>query len=284
MSILSQTDRDFFATQGYVLVKRAVPRKTCQAAADVLWKFLGMDKDDPETWYRAPPGSTEWSRSFMLRSDLDLHHPALWETRQSPRIHQAFAEIWQTEKLFVTVDKSNLKPPVNPDHPEFDYKGFLHWDVPATPWPPEFNVQGVLYLADTAANQGGFQCLPGLNHSPQSLDACTDLAKSSVPIIDIEKHRAVPVPGECGDFIIWNRLLPHGNGRNTADQPRISQYISMWPASADEQVRAGRVTQFESGLAGAGWTSDDKGAMTGPTGAFELTALGRKLVGVDVWE
>jgi hypothetical protein len=275
MGILSHEDLEFFATQGYVRVSQAVPRETCEAAADVLWDFLGMDKEDPASWYRFAPGSTEhWSSSFMLRTDLHLQHPALWETRQSPAIHQAFADIWKTEKLFVSIDKANLKPPVHPDHPEFDYPGFLHWDVPAIPWPPEFGVQGVLYLADTVVNQGGFHCLPGLNHSPDSLDACVDLDKSSVPIIDIDRYETVPVPGECGDFIIWDRRLPHGNGRNTADRPRLSQYITMWPATVDEQSRAARIAQFEQGM---------EKPMTGTTGTFELTALGRKLVGMDAW-
>jgi hypothetical protein len=273
MNVLSGTDQEFFSIHGYVRVKQAVPRETCQAAADVLWEYLGMDKEDPDSWYRIRPGSTDrWSDAFMVPTELHLHHPAFWETRQSPVIHQAFADIWKTEKLFVSVDKSNLKPPAHPDHPEFDFKGFLHWDVPATPWPPEFNVQGVLYLADTAVNQGGFHCLPGLNHSPDSLDACVDLARSSVPIIDIDRHEAVPVPGECGDFIIWDRRLPHGNGRNTGDQPRISQYITMYPATPDEQTRAARVAQFEQCL--------EKDV----TGTFELSALGRKLVGVDAWD
>ena len=105
-------------------------------------------------------------------------------------------------------------------------------------------------------------------------DACVDLEKSSVPIIDIDRYETVPVSGECGDFIIWDRRLPHGNGRNTADRPRISQYITMWPASVDEQSRAARVAQFEQGM---------EKPMTGTTGTFELTALGRKLVGVDPW-
>ena len=274
MSVLSQADREFFAAQGYILVKEAVPLNTCEAAADALWAFLAMDKEDRDSWYRIPEGPhTEgWTSAFMLPTDLHLHHPALWETRQSPRLHQAFAELWETEKLWVSVDKSNLKPPEHPDHPEFDFEGFLHWDVPPTPWPPEFNVQGVLYLSDTAENQGGFHCLPGMDHSPESLDATLDLSKSSVPFMDISRHDPVPVPGECGDFVIWNRQLPHGNGRNIGTRPRISQYITMWPASDDEVARAGRVTQFEQGMAASVAAGD-----------FELSALGRKLVGYDPW-
>ena len=31
------------------------------------------------------------------------------------------------------------------------------------------------------------------------------------------------VEADAGDLIIWNRLLPHGNGRNTSHTPRLAQ-------------------------------------------------------------
>jgi hypothetical protein len=43
----------------------------------------------------------------------------------------------------------------------------LHWDVSlARPIP--FGLQGILYLADTAANQGAFTCVPGFHRKIDS--------------------------------------------------------------------------------------------------------------------
>ena len=53
---------------------------------DAIWEFLGMDPDDPDDWYREPH-----RRGGMVEL---YHHQALWDNRQYPRVHQAFADIW----------------------------------------------------------------------------------------------------------------------------------------------------------------------------------------------
>lgn len=82
-------------------------------------------------------------------------HQALWDNRQHPWVHQAFSEIWGNEKLWVSVDWACMKPPVREDKPEYSSKGFVHWDVDTAVHPVPFGVQGVLYLTDTAEDQGG---------------------------------------------------------------------------------------------------------------------------------
>ena len=73
---------------------------------------------------------------------------ALWDNRQSPKVHQAFSEIWGTEKLWVSVDRACMKLPVREDNPDYNYKGFVHWDVDTANHPVPFGVQGVFYLTD----------------------------------------------------------------------------------------------------------------------------------------
>ena len=277
MAMLSQQDHEFFGENGYILVKGAVSAKECEAAADAIWEFLEMDKDDPETWYvlNDVHRNGGWTDLF--------HHPALWATRSSPRLHQAFSEIWKTENLWVSMDKTNLKPPEHPDHPEFGHKGFLHWDARFENWPPDFGVQGVLYLTATSVEQGGFHCIPGMDHTPKSLEAVATQGGNN-NTIDIDKYLPIPVPGECGDFVIWRRQVPHGNGRNTADQPRIAQYITMSRAVDDDEQRQQKVAQYQKGMVDTGWEADTGGKMRGPSGTFELTPLGRRLSGLDRWD
>jgi hypothetical protein len=86
------------------------------------------------------------------------NHQYMWDNRQYPKVHQASADIWGTEKLWVTIDRANLNFPLRPG---FEYKGFIHWDYDPETRPQ--NVQGVLALADqTDENMGGFQCIPEL--------------------------------------------------------------------------------------------------------------------------
>ena len=91
-------------------------------------------------------------------------HQALWDNRQYPRLHQAFSEIWGTEKLWVSLDRANMKPPSRADKPDWQNEGMIHWDTDTSVPKVPFGVQGVLYLTDTSEDQGGFQCVPGFHN------------------------------------------------------------------------------------------------------------------------
>lgn len=114
MRILSEEQLRFGCDHGYVVVRDAVPAEDLQAVIDAIWEFQEMDPDDPETWYRWPDrlnGMPELNGSGMVEM---YNHPALWANRQHPRIHGAFADIWGTEKLWVTIDRANLNVPNRP--------------------------------------------------------------------------------------------------------------------------------------------------------------------------
>ncbi|MCX6050196.1 MAG: phytanoyl-CoA dioxygenase family protein, partial [Chloroflexi bacterium] len=151
--VLTPADHAFWEENGYVVIHNAVPQENLDAVIDDIWAFLGVDRNDPESWYKAPI-----SKAGMLEM---YHTQALWNNRQYPRVHQAFADIWNTEKLWVSFDRANMNPPARP---EWDYQGMVHWDVDTSQDPIPFFVQGVLYLADTTADQGGFQCVPGFTN------------------------------------------------------------------------------------------------------------------------
>ena len=156
----SSTDADltFWEENGYVVVHDAVPPENCQAAAQAIYDFLALDPSQPDTWYGRALGQTIWVPL--------LHHPALWANRNSPRIHGAFAQIWQRSDLWVNVDQAGFNPP---ERPGWQFPGpHLHWDVSLVQ-PVPFGVQGILYLTDTAADQGAFTCVPGFHRIDRGL-------------------------------------------------------------------------------------------------------------------
>src|SRR6185437_7503795 len=157
MSVLTPEDHAFFEENGYVVVHDAVPKENCDAVIAAVWDFLGMDPGNPDDWYREP-----LRRGGMVEI---YQHQSMWDNRQYPRLYEAFTEILGTRKLWVSFDRVGMKPPPHPAHPEYDHTGFIHWDVDTSKLPVRFGVQGVLYLADTAANQGGFQCVPGMHRN-----------------------------------------------------------------------------------------------------------------------
>ena len=96
-----------------------------------------------------------------------------------------------------------------------------------------------------------------------------------------------PIPGRAGDLLIWDRLLLHGNGHNVADRPRLAQYIAMSPAREhDEAYRQKRIRMWTDRLHpdGRAFPGDPRRWEQTHGRTAELTPLGRKLLGLDLWE
>jgi len=279
--VLNERDLAFFWEHGYVVVPQVVPQENLDAALAAVWEFLEMNPDDLTTWY--PP-----DRRGSL---AHIHqHQALWDNRQHPRLYQAFVDILGTEKLWVSMDRATMKPPINPAFPHYEDRGFVHWDLDTSkPLPTKLGVQGVLALTDTTAEMGGFCCIPGFHRvlaewiaqqpadrNPRSPDL------SRLP----EGFAVTPIPMRAGDLVIWNRLLAHGNGRNEGTRPRLAQYVTMYPVSDDEAQREERIACWRERRAPSYWERDIPEKYRGRELRYppaELTPLGRKLLGLDRW-
>ena len=270
MRVLSKADRDFLDEHGYLVVKAAVPTQACDAVVQALCEFNNMKLDDPETWYEESHNGGGWSH---IR-----HHPAMWQTRSSERLYAAFADIWGSDHLSTSMDIANIKSPIHPDHPGYGDANFLHWDQDPWSYPYPFNVQGVLSLTDTVEGQGGFQCLPGYHKvDPADMGIIPHEDPRHNYFVDVEKFEPVPILTEAGDFVIWNRGVPHGAGQNHTDKPRCAQYITMGVVNQDdednEEKRVERIQNFEEGVRSEGHSPERI-----------LNELGRKLVGYDRWD
>ena len=221
MPPLSPEQEQFWQENGYVVVPGVVPQPLLDAVVETIEAFLGKDLADPADWYKAPmyPGGI-----------INMHsQQALWDTRQHPRLHEAFSQVWGTEKLAVSVDRANMNPPSSA---EWDNEGTIHWDMDSTVRPLPFNVQGVLCLSDTEADQGGFCCVPGFHRRLEEW-ARTQPADRPPSTPDTTGMEIRHIPAKAGDLIVWHRSLPHGNSRNRTGTPRLCQYITMGPAATD---------------------------------------------------
>ena len=215
--VLSDTDLAFWDRFGYVVVHDAVPPDTRDAARDAVLHYVGAVLDDPDSWYGD-------RKSIMVQY---FQHPAFVANRYSPRIHKAFAQIWNTADLWVTTDRVGFNVPERPDwmFPGPD----LHFDVSlAQPMP--LGTHGILYLTDTEADQGAFTLVPGFHrHVGEWLASLPPGADPRAE--DMHALGSRPIPGRAGDFVIWHDALPHGSRPNRAKMPRIVQYIAMYPTA-----------------------------------------------------
>src|SRR3989440_3696713 len=132
---------------------------------------------------------------------------------------------------------------------------------------------------------GGFQCVPELYRDLRAGKATLPAdGKSRTP--DLTGYTITKSAMRAGDLLIWSTLLPHGNGRNVSDQPRLAQYISMHVADeADEAKRQVRVNCWRNRLPPPypHFPGDPRKIEERLGTPAQLTPLGRKVLGLDSW-
>ena len=282
LRVLSEDDWQFWMENGYIVIKNAVPKEQAERLAQFLWEFEEKDPNDPETWY-APPRAEMKMKELSNSGMVEIYnHQYLWDNRQSPRIYDAFVDIWGTEKLWVTIDRANLNLPARPG---FEFKGFIHWDYDPETKPQ--NVQGVLALADqTDENMGGFQCIPELYRTYDTWKL-TQPADRDHFKPDTTGFELVKVKLEAGDLLIFNSTQPHGIRPNRSNgKVRIAQYISMMPAQEDhEALRQWRIMSWKDRKAPEGYAfpGDPRGWEQTKYPTAALNDLGKKLLGLERW-
>ena len=283
MSARAALERD-----GYVVVRGVVSGEYLARVIADFERHTGARIDDSTSW-----------RALAARHQFGfvrMYHPqSLWDVRQHPGLHHAFAAVLGTEELSVNIDGLSARPPAtavaNPDETD----GFIHWDRlrftqsptgvtsdPSKAPDVDVFVQGVLALVDTDETMGGFQCVPEIyRHLDDWVAAQPDDWDPRAPTLD--GYAVEPVPLRAGDLCIWSSRLPRGAGTNTSDRLRLAQYVTMSPAANQPDRR--RLQRIDA------WRNRRAFEPSGPPAPYDeshlpvahLTDHGRRLIGLDPW-
>ncbi|HKP33031.1 MAG TPA: phytanoyl-CoA dioxygenase family protein [Chitinophagaceae bacterium] len=218
---LSDTDIEFWNSNGYVIIRQAISKEDAQNTIDIICDFLGIDLFDRSTWYRPHP-ARQGIMIQLFQSDQ------LEKNRRSQKIKAAYEQLWNRKDLWCSTDRVSFNPPENEN---WTFPGpRLHWDV-SLELPIPFGLQGLLYLSDTQEDQGAFTLVPGFHNRIQTW--INSLPPGTNPRTeDLYALGAKPIGANAGDFILWHQALPHGSSPNTAAVPRFVQYINYMPVDA----------------------------------------------------
>jgi hypothetical protein len=254
---------------GVAVVPEAVPTALRDRLVDVICHEFGIDLDDPATWYG--------------RGDFPLPlwgHQAQWDIRQHPLLHDAFAAVYGTPRLWVSLDHPAFKPPVRAGSEDDAAQALpIHWDV--DPRGGRHLYQAILHLSDSPVERGAFRCVPALWHDREGWFERHPGA--DLDDIDLEGNEVAAVPCHAGDLLIFDSRMPHGNGTNTDTAPRITQAVTMQPPNFWGESAHDRTVLWETGRANphdAYRPGFDEIQRWPPA---TLTPLGRHLLGLDAW-
>ena len=284
LRVLSEEDWKHWTTFGYVIIPNAIPQSQVKRLVDLLWEFSEMDPDDPNTWYQ-----TEWrdhtKKQPKTNGMLEIYnHQYLWDNRQTPRIYDAFVDIWDREDLWVSFDRANMNPPNKGIHSS---KGFIHWDADTSLKPLPIEVQGVLSLAKQDEEVGGFQCVPELFQTLEEWIK-TQPADRNPGVPDITGFEVKSVSMNAGDLLIFNSLLAHGIRPNRSEnRMRMAQYIAMNPAKEDDEAeREFRINSWRNFQIPSheDFPGDPREWERKNAQVAKLTPLGEKLLGLASWK
>ncbi|KAF0812902.1 hypothetical protein IGB42_02747 [Andreprevotia sp. IGB-42] len=285
LRVLSEADFAHWQRYGYVIVKDAISAAQLRRTTDFLWDFQELDQHDPQSWSRPQLRENEMKElngSGMVEA---YQNQALWDNRQTPRIYDAFVDIWDREDLWVTIDRANLNPPNNGQR---RFGGFIHWDADTTLTPLPVNVQGVLALSDTTEEGGGFQCIPELFENLQAWRETAPADRNPwQPDLATVPWQPRFIPMKAGELLIFNSLLAHGIKPNTStDQVRLAQYIAFTPADeANSELRDWRVGSWykREPARGYAFPGDPRGWEQTRYPRAQLSPLGEKILGLADW-
>lgn len=283
LRVLSADDWQHWITNGYVIVRQAVPHDNVERLVDVLWRFDEKDPVDASTWY-APQRRDHIMKELNNTGMLEIYnHQALWDNRMEPRVYNAFVDIWDREDLWVTIDRANLNPPKKV---KGNAHGFIHWDVDTSIRPLPVGVQGVLSLKKQDGDVGGFQCVPDLFRDFEQWEK-TQPADRDPMHPDMTGQRVVNIEMEAGDMLIFNSLLAHGVRPNHSDdRVRMAQYISMHPTefdNSDEREERIRLWRERDHPKRDAFPGDPREWEKHHAKTAQLTPLGEKLLGLEPW-
>lgn len=263
-------NRKALQKNGYLVVPGVVPEALCQQVVEDIKTHVDGGIDDP----CSAPDGYGWVEMY--------HYQSMWDVRQHPAVHAEFAELFGTEKLWVSIDRVNWKEPLD-EHAEGH--SFIHWDACVNEFPRPFAVQGLVALTDTDENMGGFRCLPELYRNLDTWLAGQPCGKAQSPFLRTPYPHGpvVKVPMKAGDLLVWDSFLPHGNGPNRGSKPRFAQYVTMSP-EGDARTRTERIARFVLNQPPSGWAfPGDPRGIESRNNIAVLSDLGKKLLGQKVW-
>ena len=165
--VLTDDELAFWRENGYVIVPEAAPQANLDAVIDVIWEFMDMVRDDPDTWYRSAGRRRQRAQAQRSRHGRSSTSTKRSGITASIRACTAPSLIFGARRN--SGCRSTASTSTRPARADWDFQGFVHWDIDTSLRPLPKRVQGVLSLVDVPADAGGLQVVAGFHRRFQGM-------------------------------------------------------------------------------------------------------------------
>ena len=208
---LTQDQRDFYSTHGYIHVEDMFTREECATLRGEIHALAERLGNPDATWASVRSTGTKITHCH----DVQFEIAAITRLLTDPRFASvAQAIIGPNVQLHHT--KMFIKPPENgspfPMHQDYYY--FPHAGTSMT--------AAIMHFDDAPIEKGCLRVVPG-SHKLGPLEPVGE--DRHLPGYAIED--ATPIQAKAGDVIFFNYMLIHGSGLNVSDESRTTLLVQM---------------------------------------------------------
>jgi len=244
---------------GYVVLRGVADTEQVARAKSLFWDAVIVRHDhiireDPSTWNF--PCNEAGIVPWLAQS------AGAWAVRGWPGVKRAFARIWRTEELIVSMDCALLWRPWWVDSKWKPSTEGLHLDQNPFSKPGLDCIQGMVPLVQVTEVSGGLQVVPDshLDEAKEAFKLTHAHMRSSGDWCpcddDVLRRQALLLLANPGDLVLWDSRTIHGGlvgtGKSPEGEPadfaRLAVTVAMTPREwAGPKVQQQRREGFKKG-------------------------------------
>ena len=230
MPHLVEDDKRFFKENGYLLVHDVLSERQVEAAVDVLWEDMTLDRESPNTWIN--PGPIPMSCAS---------HPAIRATLYDSPLFEMAEELVGKGRLANSSPGPQMTYPTGEDKWEIPSGGHLDGYYTPTNGVPEGTVGkfflGVsCYVNHVRPRSGGFTLWPGTHIQSEEYFKTHSILSiqggSSRDVFDLPQP--LEVTGPPGTAVLWHGRLIHSASRNCEKEIRMALISRLRPKNMSD--------------------------------------------------
>lgn len=230
MPHLSIDDKHSFRENGYLLVNDALTERQVEAAADVLWDDMALDREDPASWINAGPIRMSCASHTDIRATL--FDSPLFEMAEELVGQGRIANSSPGPHMVYPTGKKNWEPPSG---------GHLDGYYTPTNGVPEGTV-GKFFLGITCyvnhvkPESGGFTLWPGTHKQTEEYFKSHSILSvqggGSRDVFDLPA--SIEITGPPGTAVIWHGRLMHSGSQNCGEEIRMALISRLKPKNMND--------------------------------------------------